>query len=103
MVVARKIWIITLPAQLKEDVRIYGIRNNLKIWETVNQSVTQYLDSLKSGIELVESSIKYDKDNMEVWSIQIDPEYYKKLKVLGIERDTSLYDLINTALYRFVH
>ncbi|MFD1674155.1 hypothetical protein [Alicyclobacillus fodiniaquatilis] len=97
---SRKTWIISLPAQLKEEVRVYGIRHGLKIWETVEKAIEAYFDTLDSK-GAVEPAL-LDMQDIEDWSIQIEREKYKKLKLLCVENDLSVYNLINTALYRLV-
>lgn len=94
-------WIITLPQSLKDEVRIYGIRRGLKIWETVDEAVTKYFDTIDS-LGAVEDELKSMED-YEEWSVQIDKDKYKRFKILCIEKDISIYDLINTALYRLVY
>ncbi|GMA65647.1 hypothetical protein NZD89_27975 (plasmid) [Alicyclobacillus fastidiosus] len=97
---SRKTWIITLPEKLKEEVRVFGIRNGLKIWETVDEAVDSYFETIAEKGE-TEPKL-FEMGRQEDWSIQIDPEKYKKLKLLGVENDIPVYDIINTALYRLV-
>ena len=98
---SRKLWIITLPQQLKEDVRVYGIRKGLKIWETVDEAIDAYLKTFKEQ-GAIEKQV-HESESVEDWSIQIEREKYKQLKITAIENDVRIYDVINTALYRLVY
>ncbi|MCF8568152.1 hypothetical protein LLE49_25845 [Alicyclobacillus tolerans] len=97
----RKLWIIKLPLSLQEEMRIYSIRHGMKIWEAIDEAVEDYFQTYQTK-GVIDPNITGEQENTGKWTIQISPDKYKALKHLAIELEVSIFDVINTALYRLL-
>ncbi|GMA66082.1 hypothetical protein [Alicyclobacillus fastidiosus] len=98
-----KTWIDKIPADLKEDVKVFSIRHHIALKSMLNDAIREYMEQVPSEkVKWIHPRLSTFTGEEIPWLIMINKDLYKDIKILSIELDKRVFDLVNSAFIQYM-